>query len=326
MSWDKNERVNVVIAGSRGVGKRKIAKAFAGHKPIKNEGEADFFLLYEKEVTVAERLPVDLHLHCLSTKETKPFTLGKVYAPAHAVIFVYDVSKPRTFDVAKEKYKAFQEYNNDCPVILVGNQPHKTERKVKKEDALNWANANRVHYAEVFSNGKREDIQDLFERVAYEAYSFALDKNGLFPLDERKWSEEENWSDEKKTQTTALNPVNVTEKMKDAHAKLSSYSESLITLKGKGCSKNHVERGKVKGRNLKRHLDNKEVLEYYELNTMLRNENKMLDNRSKLPFKPYRVGCFFRGKYNPVLDRYCQSRTEELLVDYYKAYNEAKAL
>ena len=77
--------------------------------------------------------------------------MEQLYKVQDGALLVYDITRPKTFGVAKKRFK---ELRRSCvpniPIILLGNKDDaEDDREVYTEDALTFAEDNKIEFLEV---------------------------------------------------------------------------------------------------------------------------------------------------------------------------------
>jgi len=99
---------------------------------------------------------------------------SSMYRGAHAVMFVYDVSAPNTFQNIENWYRQYWAFNNiqQSVAMLVGNKAD-LERKVNIEDAKAWAAQKNMGYVEVSAKNNQH---------VHHAFSLLVNRLNQLPL------------------------------------------------------------------------------------------------------------------------------------------------
>ncbi len=234
------------------------------------------------------------------------------------IIFVFDLSNKSSLKRISEILEEDQHELPKCPMILVGTKSDlKAARQVTFEKAKHFAKKHDLTYIET-SAVADINVSLLFEhvkRVAKESTNSTLaeGEDNSSSVDSYLYSEGSDSGSFEEETAQAENK---------ALKALTNYVDILSKLDEKSCSKNNIIAGKAKAKYLLKNLLNDEETpaESKVKSILQHNYAKVLDNRSRLGIKLYKIYSLFFGCRNEFQhDRLCESRTEELLVKYYNS-------
>ncbi|PRP75097.1 ras-related protein Rab-7a-like [Planoprotostelium fungivorum] len=166
----KSVLFKVVVLGESGVGKTSLLVRYVENKftiSTKSTIGSDFL---SKEIDVEGR-PVSLQIWDTAGQERFQGLGTSFYRGADAVIFVFDVTRKKTFDELSAWKKAFliqigQENNKEFPMIILANKVDLDDRQVSKRDIAEWANQNGdVHFYET-SAKENVNVGKAFDEIA----------------------------------------------------------------------------------------------------------------------------------------------------------------
>lgn len=282
---DNAMRINhkMLIVGPQGAGKTSISKSF-----LKNEFSTD------TKSTIGVDLGADkkYHVQLWDTAGAEQYrtVTSAFYSGAEAILLVFDLSQGNALRDLEPFLRLIVDKAPDhVPVILVGNKSD-LERQVNQADINALVNQHAMNLYVETSAKDGTNITYLFEealRLVREQKEFEL----IVPKD--------NPSEENPCLTA-----------------LANYQQILAQLtEDARFKKNKIKEGMDKAIHLGEEID--KGLDLRAVNRILSNNtDHLLDNRNATGVKWYKVKSFFKGKRNELMNnRYCESKTEELLVD-----------
>lgn len=222
------------------------------------------------------------------------------YKDASLIIFVFDVTNQQSFYNIKDLIAIVNYYleERDVPFVLVGNKVDSVdERMVSSAEAKAYARENGFESYIETSAKTNTNVEKLFN----DAVSYLVD------AEQESTSEEDVESEEQHNENKFL-------------LRITSYAKTLSNLNTKVPSLNNREEGKTKGQQLEQIFKGDGPTQE-QLEDILRGNQypKLLDNRSRLPFKLYKVKSFLSGSRNQFIDnRLCESKSEEMMARFYQ--------
>ena len=165
--------LKIILLGDAGVGKSSIIKQYFEHEfsiQYKETIEADF---------TSKRLDIDgestiLQIWDTSGQEGFPSLGSTFYRGVNICIFVYDVTRPSTFENIKKLRTEFNSEiglseSDDFPFMILGNKSDSPEKSVQTSVATEFAknNGNIIFYEVSASNST--NISTAFEDITRKA-------------------------------------------------------------------------------------------------------------------------------------------------------------
>lgn len=162
-----------IIVGDSGVGKscllnQYINKIFVGvHEiTIGVEFAAKIVRIKDKDGNIHS---VKIQIWDTAGQETFRSITQSYYKGAAAVILVYDITKPDSFENLKEWYNDIkQNCPDDVSVLIIGNKNDlSNDRKVSTEEATNFINKNNIKFPYYETSAKEyNSIDKIFDTIA----------------------------------------------------------------------------------------------------------------------------------------------------------------
>lgn len=212
-----------------------------------------------------------------------------LYNRVGAIVLVYDITSKNSFDALEEERKYLADNYPDVPLILIGNKTDlNNQREVPAEEAKAYADLHSMSFLEMSAKDD-VNVQELF--------------NSIIDIVKQQPSAELGGNDDKHS---SLN-------------KIRSYVDTLSQLNVKLPSKNDKEAGMKKAERLEVLFGNGKTPSQEQLEAMLRDTTNtgVIFNRSVFGPKFFRAYSKRTHSYNPVLNRPCESTSEQLLAKYY---------
>jgi len=159
----------IVVLGESGVGKTSLLLRYVENKftiATKSTIGSDFL---SKEID-ADGRPVALQIWDTAGQERFQGLGTSFYRGADGVIFVFDVTRKKTFEELGAWKKAFliqigQEGNNDFPMLVFANKVDLDDRQVTKKEIQTWASQQNVKFYET-SAKESINVETGFEDIA----------------------------------------------------------------------------------------------------------------------------------------------------------------
>lgn len=139
-------KYKVVIVGDAGSGKTSILNRYVFDKWSTNMPTTIGIEYTHKEIDDQ----TELTIWDTAGQERFQAISSTIYRGAHAIMFVYDVSRPSTFQNLENWYRQYWAYGNTqtSVAMLVGNKVD-LEKKVPTQEAKAWAVSKSMCYEEV---------------------------------------------------------------------------------------------------------------------------------------------------------------------------------
>lgn len=158
------------IIGDGGVGKTTLTQRYL-HGIFEEKYSLTIGMeFYIKKIELDEKL-VSLHIWDFAGEDKFRFLLPGVINGAHGTLFMFDITRYKTFINIKDWLVVFNEtnrnYGQDVETFLIGSKLDLEQaRTVSKEEALEFAKANRfAEYIEC-SSKTGENVELIFEKIA----------------------------------------------------------------------------------------------------------------------------------------------------------------
>ena len=169
-------KYKVVLLGASSVGKTSLVTRFS--KGTFSEPESTIGAAFLSRDVQTGDGPVSLHVWDTAGQERYRALIPRYSQRAAAVLLVYDVSDPQSFEAVKELLVETREVNGPNVVwFLVGNKSD-LEQVVSEEDAREFAEQERMNF--ILTSAKTgESVQELFVKVAELVPKIKMDKSGV---------------------------------------------------------------------------------------------------------------------------------------------------
>ncbi|KAH0792571.1 small GTP-binding protein [Histomonas meleagridis] len=168
--------LKVVFLGSAGVGKTSIINSFM-YGQFTNQYEITIGVDYfTKPIKVGEET-VNLQIWDTAGQEKFHSLIPTYIRDTSIAVLVYDVSKPQSFESAKEWYEKVLEYRgNEAKCVLAGNKID-LEIKVEESSIHSFTESTQMEHIQV-SAKTGDHIHELFEKIAKESKSIVPQDKG----------------------------------------------------------------------------------------------------------------------------------------------------
>ena len=148
-NFGMNKYNKVVFVGDAAVGKTQIISRY-----VKNFFDDDYTHTIGTEYAVKEveinNKKIKLQLWETTEYEKYKSIIGNIYQKAEIIVLVYAINNRESFDNISDWVKKVKTYNKNVKFLLVGNKCDLVEkRQVTKEDAENYAKANKMEFIEI---------------------------------------------------------------------------------------------------------------------------------------------------------------------------------
>lgn len=176
----------IIVVGQSTTGKTSLIKRLVDNEYNINEKATlgvDFKI---RTFYTCDQKPIKIHLWDTAGQERFAQLVSSYYRGAHAILFVFDLSRKETFDDISKRWmpQAGWQVNletgcfpQNTLVYLIGNKLDTLSRQVKKEDALNFASQNQMRaYMEV-SAATGEAVVENFQTIVDDVFEM-LKGNG----------------------------------------------------------------------------------------------------------------------------------------------------
>jgi len=164
----------IVVLGESGVGKTSLLLRYVENKftiATKSTIGSDFL---SKEIEVDGK-PITLQIWDTAGQERFQGLGNSFYRGADGVIFVFDVTRKKSFDELPAWKKSFliqigQEANENFPMLILANKVDLDDRQVSKTEARDWCTEQGVQMYET-SAKEAINVDKAFEEIARIALS-----------------------------------------------------------------------------------------------------------------------------------------------------------
>mmetsp|Transcript_6813 Transcript_6813/g.9421 ORF Transcript_6813/g.9421 Transcript_6813/m.9421 type:complete len:199 (+) Transcript_6813:109-705(+) len=170
----RNIIFKIVVLGESGVGKTSLLLRYVENKftiATKSTIGSDFL---SKEIEVDGK-PVVLQIWDTAGQERFQGLGTSFYRGADGVIFVFDVTRKKTFEELPAWKKAFliqigQENNSEFPMLVLANKIDLEDRQVSKKEVQDWCYSQNIQFYET-SAKEAINVSKAFEDIARIALS-----------------------------------------------------------------------------------------------------------------------------------------------------------
>eukprot|EP00826_Nyctotherus_ovalis_P028214 TRINITY_DN2227_c0_g1_i1.p1 TRINITY_DN2227_c0_g1~~TRINITY_DN2227_c0_g1_i1.p1 ORF type:complete len:222 (+),score=47.96 TRINITY_DN2227_c0_g1_i1:101-766(+) len=162
------EGMKVLLLGNSGVGKTSIIERFVFNKFKEANPSTLGMMFLAKPISVpTSTKPIELHIWDTAGQEKYRGITSSYYKEAAAILIVYDVTQPMTFEGAKEWLRDVRETAAESTIaVLVGNKADLVDREeARLEVAPEFAKENGIKHM-LISAKQGVEIADLFRKVA----------------------------------------------------------------------------------------------------------------------------------------------------------------
>jgi len=165
----KNILFKLVVLGESGVGKTSLLLRYVQNQfsiATKSTIGSDFL---SKEI-MADGKPIALQIWDTAGQERFQGLGTSFYRGADGVIFVFDVTRKKTFDELAAWKKSFliqigQEGNANFPIVIFANKVDLEDRQVTKREVADWCSSQGLQFFET-SAKEAINVEKGFDEVA----------------------------------------------------------------------------------------------------------------------------------------------------------------
>ena len=176
---DDQVTFNIITLGDSSVGKTSIIKRYIENKFFEDTISTIGFVKFSKEIILKNKEKINLNL-CDTAGQERYQSLNIQYVRnVDAVLFIFDLSKSKTFDNIKVWIEFFNNNNKsekknhkNIPRYLIGNKKD-LEREIEKkviEIFLEEEENKNMIYKETSAKDNNDEINNLFQEIGEELY------------------------------------------------------------------------------------------------------------------------------------------------------------
>lgn len=155
-----------ILIGNTSVGKSSILLRFMENKFVDLHDITIGVEFHSKLIPIKDKI-MRINLWDTAGQESFKSITKSYYRSASAVILVFDVTDEFSFYKLDDWMRDINEMTYDPVIVLIGNKTDLVEqRKVSYDIALQYAEDNGMHYAEVSAKDHKKNIDEIFELVA----------------------------------------------------------------------------------------------------------------------------------------------------------------
>jgi len=171
-------KYKVTLIGEQAVGKSSITRKYT-----KNEFSANILgttgLEIQKKELIINNEKINVTIFDSAGHERFRKIAESHYKGSNGLIFVYDITENKSFEIVSEWLNNIYSNKNEIEVLLIGNKKDlKESRKIDKDDGIELANKYSIEFMET-SAKTGENIQESFTSLINKIHIKSLEKQNL---------------------------------------------------------------------------------------------------------------------------------------------------
>lgn len=143
----KAETFSILTIGDSNVGKTALSSRFCLQTSKKSYQETVGIDMHFRTVLLSTQV-LKITIWDTAGQEKYSFLTPNCIRKAEGILFVYDISDPKTFSSIPNYIMNMQNYVSDIPFVLVANKIDLNRKNVSSEEGMNFAKKNNILYFE----------------------------------------------------------------------------------------------------------------------------------------------------------------------------------